>query len=309
MRLLASISRAWATHVVAAAMLAVAVCPAWAEPSTRAEVEARLADIAVGVAQVTRAQDTLLRRSRSLATRIDAAKRDLADDSDARNDRALQRDLRAAQALADDLQALDGELNGLTQEGVVTRKALIALLDVDIAGIVARSEAASTAEERERILGGAITVQTERDTHAAALRAQSRELLLGLDVTLDDADGPEQITQKVEVVRDQLDAVEARIATLSDEIRAAQEKLDLLRGMWELLQELRRGEEDELDLDRDLRAAEIEGDMSVLEDRVLVLRARMGRRRATIAPLHAKVTRFQEAAAAMLMPADIGEEN
>ncbi|MBT5535760.1 hypothetical protein HOK31_22005, partial [Candidatus Poribacteria bacterium] len=301
MRLLANITRAWAPWAVAVGIFAAA-CSLWAQSPTRGDLEGRLADIGDRVANLTQDQDALLRRSRSLANRIDDAKRDLPENGDPRSDRDLQRDLRAAQALADQLETLDVERHALTQEGVTVRQAVMLALDAEIDAIVARSDAAETTEARERILAEAIALQAERDAHATALRAQSRELLLGLDVALEDTDGPDQIAQKIGVVRDQLDIVDDRIAALSDDIRSAKEKFGLLRGMWELLQELRRGEEDELDLDRDLRAAEIEGDMSVLEDRVLVLRARMQRRRGAIAPLRAKVTRFQEEAAAMLMP-------
>jgi len=295
--------------VVVTALLVAGATARGEESATQSDLESLLHDIVARVEETTRQQNTLLRRSRVLSDRIDSAKRDRADDGDPSGDRALQRDLRSARLVADQLQGLDASIYALTQEGVATRKAIMARLDDAIARAIARSDAAVTSEERERILADAIALRSERDVHATYVRAQSRELLLGLDVTVADTDGPDVIAQKIEVVQDQLDIVDEGIVALAAEILAAEEKLSLLRGMLELLQELRRSEDDEIDLDRPLRAAELEGNMSELSNEVLALRARQERRRAGISPLRAKLARFQAIASEMLRPAELGKDD
>ncbi len=309
MKRLANVARLCRLVVVVTALLVAGATARGEESATQSDLESLLHDIVARVEETTRQQNTLLRRSRVLSDRIDSAKRDRADDGDPSGDRALQRDLRSARLVADQLQGLDASIYALTQEGVATRKAIMARLDDAIARAIARSDAAVTSEERERILADAIALRSERDVHATYVRAQSRELLLGLDVTVADTDGPDVIAQKIEVVQDQLDIVDEGIVALAAEILAAEEKLSLLRGMLELLQELRRSEDDEIDLDRPLRAAELEGNMSELSNEVLALRARQERRRAGISPLRAKLARFQAIASEMLRPAELGKDD
>ena len=106
------------------------------------------------------------------------------------------------------------------------------------------------------------------------MAGESSELLLSLNVAPAPTDGPDEIEQKLAVVQDQQDIMRARIEELDRQIRETSKALDLRRNMLELLRDIRRGEEDEFDLDRDLDIAELEAEIADAESALESWRAK-----------------------------------
>ena len=114
----------------------------------------------------------------------------------------------------------------------------------------------------------------ERTTFRGQMARESSELLLSLDVAPVQTDGPDEIQQKLAVLQDQQDIIRAKIGELDRQIRETGKALDLRRNMLELLRDIRRGEEDEFDLDRNLDIAELEGEIADAESVLEIWRAK-----------------------------------
>ncbi len=298
-------------HIIAGlaaalAALAFHVAVARADLSAIAGLEASLKSVVERTESTVAAQNSLLRQSAELTGRIDKLKRELRDSATPIKSRRLQTDLRAAQSLAEQIAALDVQLADLSRESLRTKRAIIDELGEEIARLSAAAESSDDPADKARWIEQGLHLQTTRERYLDETARQSRNLLLTVEVTLTETDGPDDIRAKTDIVRDQQDTIRERIGELSAETIATEERLELLQGMWELLREMRRGEDDEFDLDRSLRMTELEDEMANLREAVLVLRARSERWRERIAGLEDKAAEFDRELQRTIGPQRIG---
>ena len=207
----------------------------------------------------------LLRENKQLIDRIRTIKQDLQQGSDRLLERQLQNDLQASRELSDRIQALDDRIHALTEESIAGKRTLVDLLNDEIERLSGEARAAKDPRTRTRILSEVLKLREESETCREQIAGESSELLLSLDVAPAQTDGPDDIQQKLAVLQDQQDIIRSRIGELDRQIRETGKALDLRRNMLELLRDIRRGEDDEFDLDRNLDIAELEGEIADAE--------------------------------------------
>ena len=249
------------------------VSAAFAQEPTLQNLRIQIEQLAEQVAGISAERNKLLRENKQLTDRIRTAKQDLQQGSDRLLERQLQDDLQASRELSDQIQALDNRIYALTEESVAKQRLLVGLLNDEIERLSGEARVAKDAKTKTRILAEVLKLQEEAETYREQMARESSELLLSLDVAPAQTDGPDEIQQKLAVLQDQQDIIRSKIEELDRQIRETSKALDLRRNMLELLRDIRRGEEDEFDLDRSLDIAELEGEIADAESELEIWRA------------------------------------
>lgn len=247
---------------------------AFAQESTLQNLRIQIEQLAEQVAGILAESNKLLRENKQLTDRIRTAKQDLQQGGDRLLERQLQNDLQASRELSDRIQALDDRIYALTEESVAKQRMLVGMLNAEIERLAGEARVAKDAKTKTRILAEVLKLQKEAETYREQMARESSELLLSLDVALAQTDGPDEIQQKLAVLQDQQDIIRTKIEELDRQIRETSKALDLRRNMLELLRDIRRGEEDEFDLDRSLDIAELEGEIADAESALEIWRAK-----------------------------------
>ena len=251
-----------------------AVPAAFAQEPTLQNLRIQIEQLAAQVAGISAESNKLLRANKQLTDRIRTAKQDLQQGSDRLLERQLQDDLQASRELSDQIQALDNRIYALTEESIAKQRTLVGLLNDEIERLAGEARVAKDAKTKTRILAEVLKLQEEAETYREQMARESSELLLSLDVAPAQTDGPDEIQQKLAVLQDQQDIIRSKIEELDRQIRETSRALDLRRNMLELLRDIRRGEEDEFDLDRSLDIAELEGEIADAESALEIWRAK-----------------------------------
>ena len=247
---------------------------AFTQEPTLQNLRIQIERLAEQVEGISAESNKLLRENKQLTDRIRTAKQDLQQGSGRLLERQLQDDLQASRELSDRIQALDDRIYALTEESVGKQRTLVGLLNAEIERLAGEARVAKDAKAKTRILSEMLKFQEEAETYREQMARESSELLLSLDVTPAQTDGPDEIQQKLAVLQDQQDIIRSKIGELDRQIRETSKALDLRRNMLELLRDIRRGEEDEFDLDRNLDIAELEGEIADAESALEVWRAK-----------------------------------
>ena len=251
-----------------------AVPAAFAQEPTLQNLRIQIEQLAEQVAGISAESNKLLRENKQLTDRIRTAKQDLQQGSDRLLERQLQGDLQASRELSDRIQALDDQIYALTEESIAKQRTLVGLLNDEVERLSGEARVVKDAKTKTRILAEVLKLQEEAETYREQMARESSELLLSLDVAPAQTDGPDEIQQKLAVLQDQQDIIRSKIEELDRQIRETSKALDLRRNMLELLRDIRRGEEDEFDLDRSLDIAELEGQIADAESALEVWRAK-----------------------------------
>ena len=254
--------------------IAIGAVPAFAKEDTLQNLRIQIERLAEQVEGISGESDRLLLENRQLTDRIRTIKQDLQQGSDRLLERQLQNDLQASRELSDRIQALDDRIHALTEEAIARKRTLVDLLNDEIERLSGEARAARDPRTRTRILSEVLKLQEESETCREQIAGDSSELLLSLDVAPAQTDGPGEIQQKLAVLQDQQDIIRTRIGELDRRIRETGKALDFRRNMLELLRDIRRGEEDEFDLDRNLDIAELEGEIADAESALEIWRAK-----------------------------------
>lgn len=247
---------------------------AFAQEPTLQNLRIQIEQLAEQVAGISAESNKLLRENKQLTDRIRTAKQDLQQGGDRLLERQLQDDLQASRELSDQIQALDDRIYVLTEESVAKQRTLVGMLNDEIERLSGEARVAKDAKAKTRILAEVLKLQEEAETYREQMAREFSELLLSLDVAPAQTDGPDEIQQKLAVLQDQQDIIRSKIEELDRQIRETSKALDLRRNMLELLRDIRRGEEDEFDLDRSLDIAELEGEIVDAESALEVWRAK-----------------------------------
>ncbi len=263
----------WRCLLLFCAISIEAVPAAFAQEPTLQNLRIQIEQLAAQVTGISAESNKLLRENKQLTDRIRTAKQDLQQGSDRLLERQLQDDLQASRELSDRIQALDDRIYALTEESVAKQRLLVGMLNDEIERLSGEARAAKDAKTKTRILAEVLKLQEEAETYREQMARESSELLLSLDVAPAPTDGPDEIQQKLAVLQDQQDIIRSKIEELDRQIRETSKALDLRRNMLELLRDVRRGEEDEFDLDRSLDIAELEGEIADAESALEIWRA------------------------------------
>ena len=266
----------WRCLLLFCALSIGAVPAAFAQEPTLQNLRIQIEQLAEQVAGISAESNKLLRENKQLTDRIRTAKQDLQQGSDRLLERQLQDDLQASRELSDQIQALDDRIYALTEESVAKQRTLVGMLNDEIERLAGEARVAKDAKTKTRILAEVLKLQEEAETYREQMARESSELLLSLDVAPAQTDGPDEIQQKLAVLQDQQDIIRSKIEELDRQIRETSRALDLRRNMLELLRDIRRGEEDEFDLDRSLDIAELEGEIADAESALEIWRAETG---------------------------------
>jgi hypothetical protein len=280
---------------------------AHAETRSYAALKAQIAGLAEQTRSVLNEQDPLLRQNRALGERINAAKRQLQRGGNLLMALQLQNDLKASRALSDQIQALDKRVHGLTGQSVSLKRQLVGALDVEIEALSRQVDATRNAKQRTGQLEQILQLQREKEACQQQIAADSNELLLGLDITLVETDGPDEIQQKIAILQDQRDIVQTKIQSVEGQIQESRKKLSLQRNMLELLRTIGRGEEDEFDFDRSLRIAELQEAIVDLETALELLQAKQEIWGTKEKALVEKTGRFSTEARKLIQPSTKGD--
>ena len=251
-----------------------AVPAAFTKEPTLQNLRIQIERLAEQVEGISAESNKLLRENKQLTDKIRTAKHDLQRGGGRLLERQLQDDLQASRELSDRIQALDNRIYALTEESVAKQRMLVGMLNAEIERLSGKARVAKDAKAKTRILSEVLKFQEEAETYREQMARESSELLLSLDVALAQTDGPDEIQQKLAVLQDQQDIIRTKIGELDRQIRETSKALDLRRNMLELLRDIRRGEEDEFDLDRNLDIAELEGEIADAESALEVWRAK-----------------------------------
>ncbi|MCZ6678799.1 MAG: hypothetical protein O7E52_16315 [Candidatus Poribacteria bacterium] len=260
--------------------------------------------------QITSAQagrDLLLRQNKGLTDKINATKRQLQGGGNPLAELRLQNDLKASRELADRIQALDQQIYALTAQSVATKRQLVNMLTHEIERLSQAAHATENAKQARQRLDQVLQLQKEKENYQTQISTESNELLLGLDITLAGTDGPDEILQKLAIVRDQRDIIGAKIQQLDQHIQETQKNLSLRRNMLELLRDIRRGEDDEFDLDRSLRIAELQEDITDIETTLEIMGAKQESWRMREKALVKKAKQFAQEAEKFTQPVPKGD--
>ncbi|MCH8290025.1 hypothetical protein IH992_02820 [Candidatus Poribacteria bacterium] len=241
---------------------------------TRSALKSQITHIAQQMKDLQTEQEKLLRENEKRTDRINAAKKQLQKRSNPLVEIQLQTDLKASRTLSDQIQVLDGKIYTLTEQSIDVKKRLVNVMNTEIEMLSREADATKDAKQKRNRLSQVLRVQKEKETIQAQIRAESNELLLGLDITLVDTDGPDEIQQKLAIIQDQQDILQTKIKRLDIMVKETKKKLSLFSNMLELLRDIRRGEDDEFDLDRNLRIAELQEDIAQMETTLEVLGAK-----------------------------------
>ena len=235
---------------------------AFTKEPTLQDLRLQIEQLAEQIETISAESNELLRENTQLTDRIRTAKEDLQQGGDRLLERQLQDDLQASRELSGRIQALDDRIHALTGESIARQGSLVERLYAEIERLSGEARAAEDPRAKARILSEILELQEEAEACRERMAGESSELLLSLNVAPAPTDGPDEIQQKLAVLQDQRDIVRTRIEELDRQIRETSMALDLRRNMLELLRDIRRGEEDEFDLDRNLDIAELEAEIA-----------------------------------------------
>lgn len=281
--------------------------PVLAQNPTYSSSKKQIAQIAGQIKAVQTRQDELLSRNKELTDGINATKQKLQKGGNLILELRLQNDLKASREMADQLQQLDKKLYGLTKRSVGLKKQLVNLLSAEIDRLSQEADTIADNKKRLQRLQRVLQLQKEKETYQAQITQESNELLLSLELTIEEDDGPDDILQKAAIIEDQRDIIRAKEQKLGIQIRNAQKNVNLQRNMLELLRDIRRGEEDELDLDRSLRIAERQEEIADMEADLKIMQAKKEMWQARDKSLAKKVEQFYREASKLLQPASKGD--
>ena len=223
-------------------------------PILRAELD----QLAKQIEQVRAEEADLLSENERLAGEISAKKRRLQEGDSRLLELQLQDDLKVSRERSHQIQALDDRIRELTERSIEKKRNLLDALKLEIGRLSEEATAAEDAGIRDRALAEILRLQRDVETHRKQIQSEADELLLALDVVLTKREGPDEIQQKLTVLRDQRDIVRAKIEQLGKQIIETKKTLALRQNMLALLRDIRRGEEDEFDLDQNLNIAGLE---------------------------------------------------
>jgi hypothetical protein len=278
-----------------------------AQTPTPSSLREQLEKIAGQIKVEQSRQDELLRRSKELTDRINAAKQKLQKSGNFLLELRLQNDLKASREISDQIQELDKRIYGLTNRSVDLKKQLVSLLSRVIDTLTREADATNDTSIRLQHLQRVLQLQKEKETYQAQITQESNELLLSLEVTIAEDDGPDDILQKAAIIEDQRDIMRAKIKKLDVQILDIQKNINLQRNMLELLRDIGRGEEDELDLDRSLRIAERQEEIRDMESAHKAMQARRDIWEARARIFTEKAKQFHKEAAELLQPVPKGD--
>jgi len=274
---------------------------------TKSGLKAQIARLAQQIEAVQTEQDQLLRKNKALTDKINATKRQLQKGGNPLVELQLQNDLKASRTLADEVQALDKENHEHTQQSIALKKQLVGMLNREIEELSREANITRNAKQKARRLEQVLALQKEMEAYQEQITAESNELLLGLDITVAQTDGPEEIQQKTAIVQDQRDIIQAKIQRLGQQIRDTRMKLSLQQNMLELLRDIRRGEDDEFDLDRDLRIAESQEAIGDAETTLELLQTKLENWQVKEKSLAEKIKRFSQEVKKLKQPVQKGD--
>ncbi len=162
----------------------------------------------------------------------------------------------------------------ITEASIAKQRVLVDMLNAEIERLSGEARVAKDAKAKTRIFSEVLKFQEEAETYQEQMARESSELLLSLDVAPAQTDGPDEIQQKLAVLQDQQDIIRTKIGELDRQIRETSKAIALRRNMLELLRDIRRGEEDEFDLDSNLDSARLEGEIADAESGLETWRAK-----------------------------------
>ncbi len=279
-----------------------------AQMSDYSILKKQVADVTKRIAAKQSQQDNLLRKNKEYTDRINATKLKLQKDNNLLLERRLQGDLKKSRQLADEMQELDKEIYSLTKQSVELKRQLVDLLSVEIDRLT--QEANSTVNSKEKLgqIQRALELQQEKESYYNQITEESNELLLALEVTVEEDDGPEDILRKIAIVEDQKDIIRGKVQKLDTQIQSIQKNIGLQQSMLELMRDIGRGEEDEMDLDRSTRIAERQEQIADMEADLQVMKAKKEMWQARSKMLAEKVERFHQELSNLLNPAPEGDQ-
>jgi len=278
-----------------------------AQTPTYSSSKEQLAQIAKQTKAIQTRQDELLRRSKELTDQISSAKKRLQKGGNLILELQLQNDLKASRGIADQVQKLDKDIYDLTKQSVNLKKRFVSLLSAEIDKSSQEADATTDNRKRLQLLQRVMQFQKEKEAYQAQITHESNELLLSLEVNIAEDDGPDDILQKAAIIEDQRDIIRAKERKLNSQIQNIQKKINLQRNMLELLRDIGRGEEDELDLDRSLRIAERQEEIRDMESALKVMQAKREMWRGREKSLGKKAEHFYQEASKLLQPAPKGD--
>ena len=262
--------------------------------ASRSGLQSQITYIAQQMKDLQNKQEKLLRQNDKWIDRINSAKKQLQKRNNPLVEIQLQTDLKASRTLSDQIQVLDGKIYALTEQSVAAKKELMEVMNTEIETLSREADATENAKKKRARLSQVLRIQKEKEAIQAQIRAESNELLLGLNITLVETDGPDEIQQKLAIIQDQLDILQTKIRELDIRVKEMKKKLGLLSNMLELLRDIRRGEDDEFDLDRNLRIAELQEDIAQMETTLAVLGAKKSSWQMKETVLAEKATQFSQ---------------
>ncbi len=269
---------------------------------THSVLQRQIAQLAKQIETAQTQQDKLFRSNKKLTDKINATKGRLQKGGNILLELRLQQDLKASREIADQIQTLDKKIYDLTEQSVALKKQLVHTLSVEIDNLSREATNMVDAKQRFQRLERVLKLQKEKEKYQAQITEESNELLLALEVDIATDDGPDDILQKAAIIEDQLDIIRDKERKLDRQIKDAQKELSLRRNMLELLRDIGRGEEDEFDLDRNIRIAELQKDIADIEASLETMQAKKEMWQAKEKALAKKPNQFYQEASKLIKP-------
>ena len=269
---------------------------------TYSVLKTQIAQLAKQIGAVQTQQDQLFRKNKELTDKINTTKQRLQKGGNLLLELRLQNDLKAYREIADQTQALDKKIYDLTERAVALKKQLVNVLSVEIDKLSQEATTTIDAKKRFQQLQRMLQLQKEKETYQAQITEESNDLLLALEVTITEEDGPDDILQKAAIIEDQRDIIRDKERKLDRQIRDTQKELSLRRNMLELLRDIERGEEDEFDLNRNLRIAELQEEIANIEASLEMMQAKKEMWQTKENALAKKVEQFNQEASKLMKP-------
>jgi len=276
--------------------------PADAQTPVYSSLRDQLVRISGQIKTAQEQQDVLLRRNKGITDRINSAKQRLQKGSNLLLELRLQNDLRSSRELADQMQEMDKKTYGLIKRSVDLKKQLVNLLNAEINRLSQEANATRNRKKRLQRLQDVLKLQKEKETYQSQITEESNELLLSLEIIVENDDGPDDILQKVAILKDQRDIIRDKERKLDSQIQNIQKNINMHRSMLGLLQDIGRSEEDKLDMDRNLRIVALHEDISDMEVSLDVMLAKKELWHAREKILTEKAEQFYREASNLLQP-------
>jgi len=276
--------------------------PVSAQTPTYSSLKNQLIQIVEQIKTVQSQQDDLLRRNKKFTDRINLSKQKLQKGSNLFLELRLQNDLTASRELADQMQGIDKKIYGLTNQSINVKKQLVNLLNAEINRLSQEADTTTNTRKRLQRLQDVIRTQKEKEAYQSQITEESNELLLSLEVIIANDDGPDDILQKVEILKDQCDIIRDKERKLDSQIQDTRKNINMQRNMLELLQDIGSSEEGKQDTDRNLRIAELYEKVTDMEVSLEVMMAKKEMWQAREKILAGKIEQFYREASKILQP-------